>query len=127
MKDMKDDFAQINIIPLVDILLVLLVIVLITANFAVQGKIGMNLPQSKTAEKIDQKPLQIAVSEDGVISFDDKPVAIEELGLLFVGIPKDTPFLISADKNTRLQIFVSLIEALKALGFTKIGVHTINS
>ena len=60
-------FDQINVIPFIDVMLVLLAIVLTTATFVAQGTIPVNLPVSQSASKFrDQKPVEITIDEQGI-------------------------------------------------------------
>ena len=73
-------FDQINVIPFIDIMLVLLVMVLTTATFVKQGIIPVNLPTAKASEKNDQqKEVAIYVNSKGDIYYDKAKVSVEEL------------------------------------------------
>lgn len=61
------EFKDINVIPLVDIMLVLLTIVLITATFVVQGSIPVQLPTAKSQESKQLKGIEIVITKDGNI------------------------------------------------------------
>jgi biopolymer transport protein ExbD len=61
------EFSSINVIPLVDIMLVLLTIVLITATFVVQGSIPVQLPQAKASHEENLKGLFITITQEGTI------------------------------------------------------------
>ena len=71
--------AEINVTPLVDVMLVLLIIFMITAPLLVAG-VPVDLPESR-AKALDQdvKPVQIAIDESGALFIDDAPVSDAEL------------------------------------------------
>ena len=121
---MKNSFTQINVVPLVDIMLVLLVIVLVTANFVVLGRIDVNLPKSDSPTDQAQDPLRLAIRADGVILLDQLPLEPEELESALGSENRDNPVLISADRELAIQPFITLVDALKRLGFKRIGVQT---
>jgi biopolymer transport protein ExbD len=121
---MKNNFAQINVVPLVDIMLVLLVIVLVTANFVVLGRIDVNLPKADSPRDQTQELLNLAIRADGVILLDKYPLELEELESVLKSKNRDNPVLISADKELPIQPFITLVDALKRLGFSRIGIQT---
>lgn len=69
-------FDDINIIPFIDIMLVLLAIVLITASFISQGKIKVNLPQAKSTVEVqaDDMAKLLAITKNGDVYVNDKPM-----------------------------------------------------
>ena len=72
--------AEINVTPLVDVMLVLLIIFMVTAPLLVAG-VPVDLPDSKAgALDQEQKPVQISLDESGAIFVDDDPVPAAELG-----------------------------------------------
>lgn len=121
---MKDSFSEINVVPLVDIMLVLIVIVLITANFMAQGMVNVELPRSESEQHMEAETLRLEVDASGIIFMEKHKVSLAELGTMLRGINRERPVLISADKNLTLQPFISLIDELKKFGFKEIGVHT---
>jgi len=115
-----------NVIPFVDIMLVLLTIVLTTASFVATGRIPVTLPQASQAqvEKLEGKTVDI--TSDGAIYFDDHPVSTAELESRAKELPPGTSFLIRADRNVVFQKFVDVADILKRLNFTKVAVQTRN-
>jgi biopolymer transport protein ExbD len=121
---MKNNFAQINVVPLVDIMLVLLVIVLVTANFVVLGKVDVNLPKADFPRDQTQELLTLTMRADGVILLDRSPLELGELESALKSKSRDNPVLISADRELTIQPFITLVDALKRLGFNRIGIQT---
>ena len=74
-------FDEINIIPFIDIMLVLLAIVLVTASFISQGKIQVNVPKATTTQnvKADDLAKLITITADNQFYFNDKPTDKEQL------------------------------------------------
>ena len=73
-------FDTINVVPFIDIMLVLLVIVLITATFVAKGIIPVDLPKSESAAKQDnQKNLTITIKANGEILFDKETILEKDL------------------------------------------------
>ncbi len=121
---MKNSFTEINIIPLVDVMLVLLVIILTTASFMTTGNIRVDLPKTASAQALPKISLQLELAHDGTIRLDDIPVSMDELKTALSGKNPESAIMISADRNVTLQPFISLIDALKKEGFNHISVQT---
>jgi biopolymer transport protein TolR len=82
----RTPMAEINVTPMVDVMLVLLIIFMVTAPLLVAG-VPVDLPDSK-AGALDQeaKPLQISLDPAGALFIDEQPVPLEELGQRLAGI-----------------------------------------
>jgi len=107
-------FDQINIIPLIDILLVLLVMVITTATFIKQGILPIDLPEAKSADKKeDQKEVNIYVTKDGTYHLDKAPISEAELEQKIAAIPKETTVVLRSDKEATFQNFVTVMDLLK--------------
>lgn len=117
-------FETINVIPFIDIMLVLLTMVLTTANFIVTGRIPVSLPQASPTrvEKHQDKTIELPV--DGPIYFDGMPVSADEFEGRVRGLPPDTSFLIRADRSLAFQKFIDVADILKRLNFNRIAVQT---
>ena len=120
----EKEFDYINMIPFIDVMLVLLTIVLMTSTFVVGGIIPVELP--KVAGRQEKTPLAqvIEIDRRGVCHFRGRPLPLEELRRELSPMAKDTPFLIRADRTVQLQAFVEVLDAVKGSGFKKVGVQT---
>jgi biopolymer transport protein ExbD len=116
-------FETLNVIPFVDIMLVLLTMVLTTANFIATGRIPLALPQASQTKVEKHKDITIEISASGALAFDSAPVAKDELESRIKALPADTSFLIRADRTTQFQNFVDVADLLKRLNFAKIAVQ----
>lgn len=118
-------FDSINVVPFIDIMLVLLVIVLTTATFIAKGVIPVDLPKSETAAKEDNKKnLTITIKQNGEILFDKTVVLIEDVKSKLCEYKTDMPIHINCDKNARFDHFVTLLDTLKQKNFTNLGIIT---
>lgn len=118
-------FDSINVVPFIDIMLVLLVIVLTTATFVANGVIPVDLPESKVATKNDNKEnLTITIKENGEILFDKTVVVIKDIENELCKYKTDIPIHINCDKNAKFDYFVVLIDILKQKNFTNLGIIT---
>ncbi|WP_020176368.1 ExbD/TolR family protein [Methyloferula stellata] len=120
----EQPIATLNVIPFVDIMLVLLTMVLTTANFIQTGRIPIALPQAShmQVEKHQDKTIELAASGD--IYFDGAAVSKEEFETRLATLPPDTSFLIRADRNLTFQGFIDVADILKRLNFNKVAVQT---
>jgi biopolymer transport protein ExbD len=117
-------FETINVIPFIDIMLVLLTMVLTTANFIATGRIPVSLPQASPTRVEKHQDKTIELTADGRVYFDGAPVLAEELEGRVRGLPPDTTFLIRADRNLAFQKFIDVADVLKRLNFNRVGVQT---
>lgn len=119
-------FETINVIPFVDIMLVLLTMVLTTANFIATGRIPIALPQASTAQAEKPKDKTIELPAGGGLFFDGEPMSAEAFESRARALPPDTSFLIRADRSTALQRFIDVAGVLKRLNFARVAVQTEN-
>jgi len=118
-------FDQINVIPFIDIMLVLLVMVLTTATFIKQGVIPVNLPQAKASEKKEiKKEVNVYVSANGELYFEKQKVNVQELQAKLSGIAKQQVVVLHSDKAAKFQDFVSVMDILKKLGHEQLYIVT---
>lgn len=116
------EFDHINVIPLVDIMLVLLTIVLTTATFVVQGEIPVNLPSAGSSEsRRSYEALSITVSKEGKVFFMGYEVGLRALPEALKPYDRSTPINLRTDKDASVQSLVSVVDVLKSLGFSKIN------
>lgn len=118
-------FDSINVVPFIDIMLVLLVIVLTTATFVAKGIIPVDLPKSECATKEqNKKDLTITIKQNGDILFDKKIVSKQDLKAEFSKYKKDMVININCDKNAKFDLFVAVLDVLKVQEFSNLGIVT---
>ena len=107
-------FDEINIIPFIDIMLVLLAIVLITASFISQGKIQVNVPKASTAVafKSDELAKLLTVTANGDLYFNDKPTTKEAMEAEISQWNKEQKVTLKIDVEASFQDFVSITDLL---------------
>jgi biopolymer transport protein ExbD len=123
LKMEEKEFDYINVIPLVDVMLVLLTIVLTTATFIVAGEISVNLPEAKHREKIAREPLFITITKDERLFIDKLELTPDELIDHLRKINREQSIVIRADENVYVKRFVFVIDALKGEGFKKVSME----
>jgi biopolymer transport protein ExbD len=118
-------FDGINVVPMIDIMLVLLVIVLTTATFIAKGVIPLELPTGKSSKEFPRKQkLKIAIAADGAVYLNDSPSSVETLGTLLASHERQSPVFLSCDKKASYEHFVEVLDLLKGMGFNKINIVT---
>ncbi len=119
--------ADINVTPLVDVMLVLLIIFMITAPMMSQG-VDVDLPET-TAKPLPQKekPIMITINRKGEISIDrikvSRRLLRQKLEKLSVK-GQDRPVFLNADKNVAYGQVVKIMADVKDAGFDKLGMIT---
>lgn len=118
--------AEINMIPLIDISLILLIIFMVITPFLVQSQIQVNLPKASTGTKGgDEEVLKVQLAADGTMTVDGKRVKYsrlkDELLLRFSKSYKKT-VLVEADKTVPVERVVTVFDIAKKLGAGKIGI-----
>ena len=120
-------FESINVIPLVDVMLVLLTIVLTTSTFIAMGAIPVQLPKAESGENIKSVATTIVIDSQGVIFLDDNPMVPESLRQNLISLDRNHPILIRADRYIQLQNFVEVLDIVKGLEFKKVSLQTEDS
>jgi len=124
-KKVRNKFDSINVIPFIDIMLVLLVMVLTTATFIKQGVIPVDLPTAESQgenKKVDE--VAILVDAKGAIFFQKKEVTLVKLEELLKKISKKDVVVLQSDKNAKFQDFVAVMDILKRLGHEQLYIVT---
>ncbi|MBX3346126.1 MAG: biopolymer transporter ExbD [Nitrospira sp.] len=122
---MEREVDQINVIPLVDIMLVLLVIVLTTATFITTGQIPVNLAKASTSADRQDRPIVVTVTAEGTVFVDDRVIDDDQLDTVLASHPRHSPVLVRADKVTRLERFVVIVDRIRGLGFQQVSLEVL--
>lgn len=106
-----------NIVPFIDIMLVLLAIVLSISTFIAQGQIKINLPKSENSLNIEnknEKKFSIVIDENNLFYVNDEKMDLEMLKQKIMPLDKKTLVELKSDKNAKFESFVQIIDILKA-------------
>ena len=117
-------FDSINVIPLVDVMLVLLTIVLTTSTFIAVGAIPVELPRAENSNLAEASSTIIEIDRLGNIYLNSKPCSVVYLRDSLIQLQRSQPVLIRADRDIALQIFVDVMDIVKGLGFRKVSLQT---
>ncbi|MBZ7955028.1 TonB system transport protein ExbD [Campylobacter molothri] len=104
-----------NIVPFIDIMLVLLAIVLSISTFIMQGKIQINLPKSESSTNLNnhEKKLLIAIDGKNIFYLDDKIVNLEQIKNAISQLDQKTIVELKSDRNAKFESFIQIIDLLK--------------
>jgi len=114
---------SINVIPLVDIMLVLLAIVLTTSTLIEKKLIPVSLPKAKSATlNLAHKDIVITITKEGKLFFKDEAVTLDALKEKIKSFDKNDSFLINCDKEAPFKNFVRVLDILKSGNFNNISI-----
>ena len=115
-----------NVIPLIDIMLVLLAIVLSVSTFIAQGSIKIDLPNSESAEKKQDENDKIAVliNKDNDFFIGEEKVAEENLKEKLNEIKNETLIELKSDKESKFDSFIKVIDILKEKNHENFAITT---
>ncbi len=129
---LKDD-PEINLIPLIDISLLLVIFFMLTSTFMQEGRLKIELPQASLAPTGRQKsdPLVVTVTQNGTYRVNDRELinssadtlraAIQEVA----GADRSKPVTVRADGRSTHQSVVTAMDVLGKLGFVRINIATV--
>lgn len=123
--DNDEPIADINIVPFVDIILVVLIIFMVTTPIIMKPSININLPKAGTGDETTPSELSIGISADGGLALNGKPTdeaAINAYAAELAGKRPDVQAIISADKDVPHGRVVGIIDAVKSGGVKKFAI-----
>lgn len=117
--------VEINVIPLVDIILVVLIIFMVAAPLVMQPKIDINLPKATSAKvERDKTPMRVVLGKQGELFLNNTPVTVDGLrdeAKKRSAVNPETAALLVADKEATLAMVTELVDAVKTGGVTKVA------
>lgn len=117
----------INVIPFIDIMLVLLVMVLTTSTFIKTGLIPINLPNAKgIASEHKPNELKLTIEKDGTLMLGEEktPISLNEFEQRVLAGGKEMSIILYSDKQAAFQNFVGVMDVLKRLGHEQLYIVT---
>ncbi|RKY30814.1 MAG: biopolymer transporter ExbD [Candidatus Omnitrophota bacterium] len=119
--------GELNLTPLVDVVLLQLIYFMLTSSFIMQPGIKIKLPTATTTEKIEKKEIFVSVSKEGLIFFKERCVSIDELEKLLLEEKKRNKNLIiviKGDKDAKHGDIVKVMDVARKTGIEKIAIAT---
>ncbi len=128
----KED-PEINLIPLIDVSLLLVIFFMLSSTFMQEGRIKIELPQASLAPTGKQKsdPLVVAVTQAGTYRVNERelinssPDTLRAAILEVAGADRDKPVTVRADARSTHQSVVTAMDVLGKLGFVRINIATV--
>ncbi len=118
--------SGINVTPLVDVVLVLLIILMVSANYIVSRSLKVELPKTQTTDGAADKPNTVVLTKDGKLLYNDEAIAepqlVERLKALTSKDPELT-LVLSADKEVPHGTVVHMLDEAKLAGVTKFAIN----
>jgi|SRR5450432_464327 biopolymer transport protein TolR len=122
----QTSLSDINITPLVDVVLVLLIIFMVTAP-VLQSGIEVNVPKTRTVKEITEERLVISINKEQRVFLGNDPVNINEIAAkikLKIRDPKHQSIFIRSDEDVPFGAFATVMDAVKATGITNVSIVT---
>lgn len=118
-------FESINVIPFIDIMLVLLAIVLTTATFIAQGKLEIRLPEAKNQiQGPAETPIEIAIDQQERIYLDQEPIELDILDQRLAAVDPANLLVLRVDGRVSFGRFVTLVDLLKSHRLERLSILT---
>lgn len=122
---MRVNKEGLNLVPFIDIMLVLLCIVLSVSTFIAEEKIAINLPKSENSVSIDDKQkVFISINETGEIFYNESLLSVDELKTKLSSISKNEIVILRSDENASYKHFVKIVDILKELKHENFAIAT---
>jgi biopolymer transport protein TolR len=122
----ETSLSEINVTPLVDVVLVLLIIFMVTAPM-LQSGIEVSLPKTKTVKVISEERLVITITKSQEVYLGNDHVRLDELGDLLhkkIRDPQGQAVFVKADENVAFGAFATVMSTVKQAGITNISIVT---
>jgi biopolymer transport protein TolR len=122
----RSSLADINITPLVDVVLVLLVIFMISAP-VLQSGVEVNVPKTRTVKEITEQRLVVTIDREQKIFLNDQPINVHDLpqALQRAGVdPTHQSIYLRSDERVPFGAFASVMDAVKQSGITNVSIVT---
>ena len=120
----EEPIADINVVPLVDIILVVLIIFMVTAPLVLKPTIEVNLPQASSGEaKQSPQKFEVVIGKGGQFVLNGQTVTLDELKVQITAKAnaKESTAVLTADKDVTLNTLTTVIDAIKSSGIKKVG------
>lgn len=124
-KQTQSTLSEINMVPFIDVVLVLLIIFMITAPI-LQSGIEVDVPKTTTVKEINEPKLVITIDKNQTVYLGDNPINIHRLGdevRARLKKPQDSVFL-RADESIPFGTFAKVVDALRVTGINNISIVT---
>lgn len=123
----NETVAEINVVPLVDIVLVILIIFMVSAPLFIKPSLSVQLPEAGTAQEVQKsKPVTITIDAEGHLDFNGDLISLEDLVVKMgerLKAQPDLAVVIAADKRVAHGAVVTVLDKIQALGVKKFALN----
>jgi biopolymer transport protein TolR len=122
----QSSLAEINITPLVDVVLVLLIIFMVTAP-VLQSGIEVNVPRTRTVKEITEERLVISINKKQEVFLGNDPININDIGSTLrqkIRDPQNQSIFVRADEDVPFGAFATVMDAVKRSGISNVSIVT---
>ena len=126
--DDEDIIAGINVTPLVDIILVLLIIFMVTTSYIVKAQIEIDLPKAASGQSEVKETAALQIDAEGKYYLDGEAMTLEQIGSWAKKAKAENPeirAIIAADKKVEYEKVVDLIDTIKVNGVDKFALNIV--
>ena len=122
----KGLMGEINMVPFIDITLILLIIFMVMTPFIVQSQLNVDLPSASAVNKISEdNVIRVEITKEGKIMVMDRQIPLQDLTeelTLRLGRSNEKTILVQADKTVPIEQVVTVFDTAKKLGAAKLGI-----
>lgn len=126
----KGLMGEINMVPFIDITLILLIIFMVMTPFIVQSQLNVDLPSAKAVNTVSEDNLiKVEILKNGQIIVQSRQTSLnslEEELILHLGKAQEKTILVQADKTVPIEKVVQVFDVAKKLGAAKLGIGVVN-
>jgi biopolymer transport protein ExbD len=126
----RTEEPEINLIPLIDVLLMALIFLLVTTSFAKMAQLRLQLPEASSDAKVENSGLRISIDAQGQYFLNDRqllqatPEVLRQAMLQAAGGRKDPVVVIQADRRTPHEAVIRVMDVARRLGFVHLTFAT---
>ena len=128
----KDEEPQLNLTPLIDVVFLLLIFFMVSTTFDKQAQLSIDLPEADGKAVEEKKSFKIEIAIDGQGHYfvnqrrlkQDNLKMLKQAIVLTKGSNKDIQVIVSSDKSTPYQSFITAMDAVKQLGLEQVNLAT---
>ncbi|MGK0267456.1 MAG: biopolymer transport protein ExbD [Paraglaciecola sp.] len=121
----NNEEAEINMTPMLDIVFIMLIFFIVTTSFVKESGISVNTPKAQTASRQDQANIFIAITRDGQVWIDKRPIDIRALRTVVARLHAENPagsVVIQSDRDSATHTLVEVMDQVRLAGIEKIAI-----
>lgn len=122
--------GEINMVPFIDITLILLIIFMVMTPFIVQSQLNVDLPSASAVNTVtESNVIRVEIAKNGQVKVQDRAVSLDSLEhelTLRLGRSREKTILVQADRDVPIQKVVTVFDIAKKLGAAKLGIGVTN-